>query len=126
MADLPNSFVEKIDDRPTIRWIVGFGACRWPIMAHGQGDPVLRADRRIILETEIGYCLACYERLMPETAQQIVRFYREREKGASIAASQKTSELPAPIEISTYPASSASASAHCDTQIPPASVDWFK
>ena len=46
----------------------------------------LRADKRIILETEIGYCLACYERLKPETAQQIVRFYREREKGAAIVS----------------------------------------
>ena len=51
---------------------------------------MLRADKRIMLETEIGYCLACYERLMPETARQIIRFYRDREKGGATVPAQET------------------------------------
>jgi uncharacterized protein (DUF2336 family) len=91
MADLPNSYVEKLmngrrsDGLLALVRAVGLS---WPTV---KAILMLRADKRIILETEIGYCLACYERLMPETAQQIILFYREREKGGATAPSQKTS-----------------------------------
>jgi uncharacterized protein (DUF2336 family) len=90
MADLPNAYVEKLmtgrrsDGLLALVRSVGLS---WPTV---KAIIVLRADKRIILETEIGYCLACYERLMPETARQIVRFYRERKKGGPTAPSLKT------------------------------------
>jgi uncharacterized protein (DUF2336 family) len=90
MADLPSAYVESL---MTGRRSDGFLALvrgvglSWPTV---KTILMLRADKRIILETEIGYCLACFERLMPETAQQILRFYREREKGGLTIPSQKT------------------------------------
>ena len=90
-ADLPNSFVEKLmtgrrsDGLLALVRAVGLS---WPTV---KAILTLRADKHIILETEIGYCLACYERLMPETAQQIILFYRDREKIGATAPSQKTS-----------------------------------
>jgi uncharacterized protein (DUF2336 family) len=90
MADLPNAYVERLmtgrrsDGLLALVRAVGLS---WLTV---KAILMLRADKRIILETEIGYCLACYERLMPETAQQILRFYREREKGGPTTHSQKT------------------------------------
>jgi uncharacterized protein (DUF2336 family) len=89
MADLPNIFVDKLmtgrrsDGLLALVRAVGLS---WPTV---KAILLLRADKRIILETEIGYCLACYERLKPETAQQILGFYREREKVGPTATSQK-------------------------------------
>jgi hypothetical protein len=89
-ADLPNSYVEKLmtgrrsDGLLALVRAIGLS---WPTV---KAILTLRADKRIILETEIGYCLACYERLMPETAQQIIHFYRDREKGGATAPAQKT------------------------------------
>jgi hypothetical protein len=75
-------------DRATVRWVVGFDTGRWPLMAPVKAILTLRADKLIILETEIGYCLACYE---PTEARDstIVRFYREREKGGLMVPSPK-------------------------------------
>ena len=90
MADLPSAYVETLmtgrrsDGLLALVRSVGLS---WPTV---KAILTLRADKRIILETEIGYCLACYERLMPETARQIVRFYREREKSGPTAPSHKT------------------------------------
>jgi uncharacterized protein (DUF2336 family) len=95
-ADLPKSYVEKVmtgrrsDSLLALARAVGLS---WPTV---KAILTLRADKRIILETEIGYCLACYERLRPETAQQILRFYRDREKGGVTEPSQKRSRLPTP------------------------------
>jgi uncharacterized protein (DUF2336 family) len=89
MADLPSSYVERLmsgrrsDGLLALVRAVGLS---WTTV---KAILILRSDKRIIPETEIGYCLACYERLRPETAQQILRFYREREKGVSTALSQK-------------------------------------
>ena len=89
MADLPSSYVDRLmtgrrsDGLLALVRAVGLS---WSTV---KAILILRSDKRIILETEIGYCLACYERLRPETAQQILRFYREREKGFSTAPSQK-------------------------------------
>jgi uncharacterized protein (DUF2336 family) len=91
MGDLPSSYVDNLmtgrrsDGLLALARAVGLS---WPTV---KAILMLRADRRIILETEIGYCLACYERLRSETAQQILRFYREREKGGATKPSQKTS-----------------------------------
>lgn len=88
-ADLPNSYVERLmtsrrsDGLLALVRAVGLS---WPTV---KAILTLRADKRIILETEIGYCLACYERLSFETAQQIICFYRDREKGRPAVASQK-------------------------------------
>jgi uncharacterized protein (DUF2336 family) len=90
MADLPSSYVERLMTGRRSDGLLALGRAAGLSWAAVKAILMLRADRRIILETEIGYCLACYERLKPETAQQIVRFYREREKDAAIAASQKT------------------------------------
>jgi uncharacterized protein (DUF2336 family) len=90
MADLPSAYVEKLmtgrrsDGLLALVRSVGLS---WPTV---KAILMLRADKRIILETEIGYCLACFERLMPETARQIVRFYREREKFGPTVPSHKT------------------------------------
>jgi uncharacterized protein (DUF2336 family) len=90
MADLPNAYVEGLmtgrrsDGLLALVRAIGLS---WPTV---KAILMLRADKRIILETEIGYCLACYERLMPETAQQILRFYREREKGSPAVPPQKS------------------------------------
>ena len=90
MADLPSPYVDKLmtgrrsDGLLALVRAVGLS---WPTV---KAILMLRADRRIILETEIGYCLACYERLRPETAQQILRFYREREKVAASSAYTKS------------------------------------
>jgi uncharacterized protein (DUF2336 family) len=94
MADLPSSYVERSmtgrrsDGLLALARAVGLS---WPTV---KAILMLRVDRRIILETEIGYCLACYERLRPETAQQILRFYREREKGDAMAPHKERSKLP--------------------------------
>jgi uncharacterized protein (DUF2336 family) len=90
MADLPSPYVDKLmtgrrsDGVLALARAVGMS---WPTV---KAILILRADRRIILETEIGYCLACYERLRSETAQQILRFYREREKVTPTAPIQKS------------------------------------
>jgi len=89
MTDLPSSYVDRLmtgrrsDGLLALVRAVGLS---WSTV---KAILILRSDKRIILETEIGYCLACYERLRPETAQQILRFYRDREKGVSTALSQK-------------------------------------
>jgi uncharacterized protein (DUF2336 family) len=93
MADLPSSYVERLMTGRRSDGLLALGRAVGLSWAAVKAILMLRADRRIILETEIGYCLACYERLKPETAEQIVRFYREREKGAAIAASQKTKRI---------------------------------
>jgi uncharacterized protein (DUF2336 family) len=93
MADLPSSYVERLMTGRRSDGLLALGRAVGLSWAAVKAILMLRADRRIILETEIGYCLACYERLKPETAQQIVRFYREREKGATIAAGQKTKRI---------------------------------
>jgi hypothetical protein len=41
----------------------------------------LRADRRIMPERDIARCLASYEQLRSQTAQEILRFYRTRMRG---------------------------------------------
>ena len=93
LADLSNSYVERLmtgrrsDGLLALVRAVGLS---WPTV---KAILMLRADKRIILETEIGYCLACYERLGPETAQQILRFYRDRERGAAIVASQEAQRI---------------------------------
>jgi uncharacterized protein (DUF2336 family) len=89
-ADLPISYVDKLmtgrrsDGLLALVRAIGLS---WPTV---KAILTLRADKGIILETEIGYYLACYERLMPETAQQILLFYRDREKGAPTAPSPKS------------------------------------
>jgi uncharacterized protein (DUF2336 family) len=89
MTDLPGSYVDKLmsgrrsDGLLALVRAVGLA---WPTV---KAILTLRADKGIILETEIGYCLACYERLRPETAQQILRFYREREKVSPTAPLQR-------------------------------------
>ena len=89
MADLPSAYVERLmtgrrsDGLLALVRAVGLS---WPTV---KAILMLRADKHIILETEIGYCLACYERLRPETAQQILRFYREREKVSPTAPLQR-------------------------------------
>jgi uncharacterized protein (DUF2336 family) len=88
-ADLPKSYVERLmtgrrsDGLLALVRAVGLS---WPTV---KAILTLRADKRIILETEIGYCLASYERLRPETAQQILCFYRDREKGGATVVPQK-------------------------------------
>jgi Uncharacterised protein conserved in bacteria (DUF2336) len=90
MAYLPGAYVDRL---MTGRRPDGLMALVWSV---GLTRPtvkailMLRADKRIILETEIGYCLACYERLMSETARQIFRCYRDREKGSPTTPSYKT------------------------------------
>jgi hypothetical protein len=96
LADLPISYVERLMTGRRSDGLLALGRAVGLSWAAVKAILMLRADRRIILETEIGYCLACYERLKPETAQQIVRFYREREKGVAIAASQKTKRIAGP------------------------------
>jgi uncharacterized protein (DUF2336 family) len=89
MADLPSSYVDKLmtgrrsDGLLALVRAVGLS---WSTV---KAILILRSDKRIILETEIGYCLACFERLRPETAEQILRFYRDREKGDPTALTQK-------------------------------------
>jgi hypothetical protein len=90
MSDLPRSYVDRLmtgrrsDGLLALVRAVGLS---WPTV---KAILMLRANKRIILETEIGYFLACYERLKPETAQEIIRFYREREKGSPGTAPQTT------------------------------------
>jgi len=93
MADLPGSYVERLMTGRRSDGLLALVRAVGLSWAAVKAILMLRADRRIILETEIGYCLACYERLKPETAQQIVRFYRDREKDAAIAASQRVKRI---------------------------------
>ena len=85
MSDLSISYVDRLmtgrrsDGLLALVRAIGLS---WPTV---KAILMLRADKRIILETEIGYCLACFERLRPETAREIIRFYREREKNGPMA-----------------------------------------
>ena len=81
MGELPLAFVEQAmaSDRPeNILIIARAVGLSWPTVKQILS---LRADKRIMPDRDIARCLASYEQLRSQTAQEIVRFYRTRMRG---------------------------------------------
>jgi uncharacterized protein (DUF2336 family) len=81
ICDLPLPFVEQImkQRRSDILLVLARAAdLSWPTV---KAILMLRSGKSVA-DTEIAQCLAAYERLGAKAAQQIVQFYRSREKNA--------------------------------------------
>jgi uncharacterized protein (DUF2336 family) len=81
MAALPLSFIEQamVSDRSETILVLGRAiGLSWPTVKE---ILLLRAKKRIISETDIARALASFERLRPQTAQEIVGYYRTRARG---------------------------------------------
>jgi uncharacterized protein (DUF2336 family) len=78
MGDLPLVFVEQAmasDRAENILIIARAVGLSWPTVKQILS---LRVDKRIMPQRDISRCLASYEQLRSQTAQEIVRFYRTR------------------------------------------------
>lgn len=81
MGELPLAFVEQAmasDRSENILIIARAVGLSWPTVKQILS---LRADKNIIPQRDIARCLASYEQLRLQTAQEIVRFYRARMRG---------------------------------------------
>jgi uncharacterized protein (DUF2336 family) len=81
MGELPLAFVEQAmasDRSENILIIARAVGLSWPTVKQILS---LRAEKRIIPQRDIARCLASYEQLRSQTAQEIVRFYRTRMRG---------------------------------------------
>ncbi len=80
-GELPLTFVEQAmaSDRPENILIISRAVgLSWPTVKQ---ILLLRVAKRIMAERDIARCLASYEQLRSQTAQEIVRFYRTRTRG---------------------------------------------
>ncbi len=78
MGELPLTFVEQAmasDRAENILIIARAVGLSWPTVKQILS---LRADKNIMPQRDIARCLASYEQLRSQTAQEIVRFYRTR------------------------------------------------
>ncbi len=84
MAELPLSFIEQamVSDRSERVLVLGRAiGLSWPTVKEILS---LRADKRIISESDIAHALASFERLRTQTAQEIVGYYRARARVKSV------------------------------------------
>jgi hypothetical protein len=80
MCDLPLQFVDKNMNQKrsdTLLVMARSINLSWPTL---KAIMMLRVGKHIMAETEIGQCLAAYERLGSTAALEILKFYRSREK----------------------------------------------
>jgi uncharacterized protein (DUF2336 family) len=78
MGELPLAFVEQAmasDRAENILIVARAVGLSWPTVKHILS---LRADKHLMPQRDIARCLASYEQLRSQTAQEIVRFYRTR------------------------------------------------
>lgn len=78
MCDLPLSFVEQAmasERSENVLLLARAVGLSWPTVRE---ILELRAQKAIMAQRDIARCLASYERLRAQTAQEIVRFYRAR------------------------------------------------
>ena len=80
MCDVPIAFVEQAmtqSQTESLLLLARTISLSWPTV---KAILTLGARQRPLSENEIAHFLASYERLKPKTAQEILRFYRSREK----------------------------------------------
>jgi uncharacterized protein (DUF2336 family) len=81
MCELPLAFVEQAmasDRSENILVLARAAGLSWSAVKEVLS---LRAEKHIMPPNDIAACLASFERLRPQTAQEIVRFYRTRMRG---------------------------------------------
>ena len=82
MCELPMAFVEQAvmqKGSETLLVLARAAALSWPTV---KAILMMRGDKRSLADNEVAQSLASYERLKAQTAQEILRFYRTREKGS--------------------------------------------
>jgi hypothetical protein len=80
MCNLPLQFVERAmcqQRSETVLIIAKVIGLSWSTV---KAILLLRASKRVVPTDELAQCLAQFERLKPATANEIVRFYRMRER----------------------------------------------
>ena len=82
MCELPMAFVEQAvmqKGSETLLVLARAAALSWPTV---KAILMMRGDKRSFADNDVAQSLASYERLKSQTAQEILRFYRTREKGS--------------------------------------------
>ena len=77
MAFVEQAVMQKGSE--TLLVLARAAALSWPTV---KAILMMRGDKRSFADSEVAQSLASYERLKAQTAQEILRFYRTREKGS--------------------------------------------